>query len=145
MEQTRQGRESTWRRRFSSLLSSSSTGRKWEKRRWASNEDTPSMICTRIRKRQAYIVKGSSDKLVVGLLVAILLHCARNIVDDSPSELVQTVFTNLDDRVYRGTHFLRVLDIVLAVFQQQTRYFDVMFGQVGQARLVRQLHLFILL
>ena len=102
------------------------------------------MICARSRKRQAYIVKGSADKLVVGFLVAILLHRARNIVDDSPSELVQTVFTNLNDRVYRGAHFLRIFDIVLAVFQQKARYFDVMFGQVGQARLVRQLHLFIL-
>ena len=59
------------------------------------------MICDRIDRKNKYIVKRSSHELVVRALVAILLHGVRNVVNDSPSELVQAVFTHLDDRVNR--------------------------------------------
>ena len=128
------------------LLSSSSTGRNWEKSRLTSTEDAPLITYRIIPKKHANIVVGSLYEACELLLVETLLQPGCQEVDNHLLELVESILTDFDNSVKERPNGVGVGDIIFAatmliskvtlLLQHQSRNFYIMVGKRTERRIV---------
>lgn len=129
------------------LLSSSSTGRNWEKSRLTSTEDAPLITYGIIPRRHVDIVVGSLHEARELLLVETLLQSGGQEVDNHLLELVEPVLADFDNPVEERPDGVGVGDIIFAatmmnskhtlLLQQQSRNLYIMVGKRTERRIVR--------
>ena len=137
--------EDTWEgvkiclRVSSLLLSSSSTGRNWEKSRPTSTEDAPLITYRIISRKHLCIVVGPLHEACEFLLVETLLQSGCQEVNNHLLELVESVLADFDNTVEERPNGIGISDIIFAatmliskvtlLLQQQSRNFYIMVGK----------------